>query len=628
MMIQKLIVLLAVLLLVPGDGLDAQENNWEWVDQIDGAMTYPSFVTSGDKYNNYYALYGYGDTIAFPDTLFHHPWSLYNWYYALAKYNDKGRFQFALDFAALNNSGLAILKGCKAYRDQSVYSAGLWSKQMLLSDTILSTSEQTNGFVARFNGSGKRVWTKFITGTSNANVNEIEITPEGKIVIAGTHYAAWEPETVYFFGTDSMTHLYGLHFVLQIDSLGHIDWITPIRSLTIGTPHLRDIRCTQDGRYVLEGETSTSLIIGQDTLWDPDPQSQSVNFLIILNEEGSPVYSRAFVMPWNIHDFIPGDSGHFYFAGSYYDSLVFSNLTIPAPEENHYPAIMGKMDSSLHLLWYHTYETEPYYGYKGVNLTISRDTLFPSFTFQHSTTINDCTYSAGYYLKTLIMEYSMDGELLDLFMHKGSKLVITNYVYLDNCSNLAISGCFSGTAEFGNLSLTTPGDTSGFLGKYIRIAHPFDLGQDTTAIDEFLIIPPGNWAVYDWNFGESTEPEFMVTKTGWYYLSVADLNWCWRSDSIHVTIKPNPGIQENSNRQVFSIYPNPTTGSFILECSDPMAPDPVEVTIHSIHGQLVLKDRYPYSLHHEIWIDTEPTGLYFIRIVAGDLVETHKIIKQ
>jgi len=78
----------------------------------------------------------------------------------------------------------------------------------------------------------------------------------------------------------------------------------------------------------------------------------------------------------------------------------------------------------------------------------------------------------------------------------------------------------------------------------------------------------------------------------------------------------------------FKIYPNPTTGSFIMELKGEVPTNEVTVDVYGMWGELVLSKVLSGERKHEFSLSDRPVGIYFIRVISGDKAETVKIIKQ
>ncbi|MCX6276663.1 MAG: PKD domain-containing protein [Bacteroidetes bacterium] len=84
------------------------------------------------------------------------------------------------------------------------------------------------------------------------------------------------------------------------------------------------------------------------------------------------------------------------------------------------------------------------------------------------------------------------------------------------------------------------------------------------------------------------------------------------------------GIEQSS----FKIYPNPTTGVFVFELKGKDANNSSTVEFYGTMGEKVMTENLNGELKHEFNLTGLPIGIYFIRIVNGDKVETAKIIRQ
>ena len=86
-----------------------------------------------------------------------------------------------------------------------------------------------------------------------------------------------------------------------------------------------------------------------------------------------------------------------------------------------------------------------------------------------------------------------------------------------------------------------------------------------------------------------------------------------------------PDVPFTSENSLFIVYPNPTTGNFILEFTADITVDKVTVEVYGIWGEKVLTTTLSGERKHEFSLSDKPTGVYFIRVVSGDKTETLKI---
>ena len=85
-----------------------------------------------------------------------------------------------------------------------------------------------------------------------------------------------------------------------------------------------------------------------------------------------------------------------------------------------------------------------------------------------------------------------------------------------------------------------------------------------------------------------------------------------------------PTVTESA---LFRIYPNPTTGNFTLEQKGDKQYGKVSVEIYGLRGDRVLTTELQGERKHEFSLSQMPVGLYFIKVIAEDDVETLKLVK-
>ncbi|MCX6303730.1 MAG: GEVED domain-containing protein [Bacteroidetes bacterium] len=78
----------------------------------------------------------------------------------------------------------------------------------------------------------------------------------------------------------------------------------------------------------------------------------------------------------------------------------------------------------------------------------------------------------------------------------------------------------------------------------------------------------------------------------------------------------------------FTLFPNPTSGNFTLMQKGDKTYGTVKVEVYSMNGTKVLTESMIGEKSHEFHFSDIPVGLYFVKIVADDYVETLKLIKS
>jgi len=83
----------------------------------------------------------------------------------------------------------------------------------------------------------------------------------------------------------------------------------------------------------------------------------------------------------------------------------------------------------------------------------------------------------------------------------------------------------------------------------------------------------------------------------------------------------------NLQHPLFSIYPNPTTGNFTLEQKSEKIYEKVRVEIYGMRGEKIITTELWEERKHEFRISDLQHGLYYVKVIADEYVETFKLVK-
>ncbi len=182
-------------------------------------------------------------------------------------------------------------------------------------------------------------------------------------------------------------------------------------------------------------------------------------------------------------------------------------------------------------------------------------------------------------------------------------------------------------------------DGNGCIGSYddtvVVYANPFvDLGPDQViCINHKITLDAGaGFASYLWSTGETTQTILVdgsVIGVGpkTYSVTVTNSNGCVTVETIVITVDPCEGIDEIGEETAIRVFPNPSRGTFNILFNN--FEDDVTLEIHNDLGQILMTDVVeiisPVYVK-QIDLSTQPTGVYFIRLMSNDLIRVEKII--
>jgi hypothetical protein len=96
--------------------------------------------------------------------------------------------------------------------------------------------------------------------------------------------------------------------------------------------------------------------------------------------------------------------------------------------------------------------------------------------------------------------------------------------------------------------------------------------------------------------------------------------------SLPAAVSVEDEITAQPETSLFKIYPNPTSGNFIVEFTGEGVP--LRIDIFGMWGEKVLTAALGGDRKREFSLSGKPAGVYFIRLLTGEKAETMKIIKE
>ena len=190
-----------------------------------------------------------------------------------------------------------------------------------------------------------------------------------------------------------------------------------------------------------------------------------------------------------------------------------------------------------------------------------------------------------------------------------------------------------------NPSYPCPNAATDDMTLYIAAIPLVDLGNDTMiCTNDTLVLSAGNPGCnYMWSTTETTE-SIMVSSTIDavinYYVIVTDNIGCIGNDLITVTFVTCTSLEDNDKTPQINIFPNPSSGKFKIQISDPESlrdKSEVNMQIMSIHGQIIHKENFMInssSFTKELDLSKLPKGIYFISFRNQNFVKTEKLLVE
>jgi hypothetical protein len=81
-------------------------------------------------------------------------------------------------------------------------------------------------------------------------------------------------------------------------------------------------------------------------------------------------------------------------------------------------------------------------------------------------------------------------------------------------------------------------------------------------------------------------------------------------------------------RHSLHVYPNPTTGTFMLELSDTGGQQTLIIEVYSIIGERLFRAELPAETHYTLDLTGRQPGIYIVRVIRGQKMDFVKIVKH
>jgi hypothetical protein len=132
---------------------------------------------------------------------------------------------------------------------------------------------------------------------------------------------------------------------------------------------------------------------------------------------------------------------------------------------------------------------------------------------------------------------------------------------------------------------------------------------------------------YHWTTGETTQSIIVTPNTSeTYYLTIFDANNCAFTSFVSQYVETCVGLNEkNQDLSLISIYPNPSTGKFLINIKGNYENSNIE--IYNSLGMLISRKK-TINDHESIDLTEQSDGIYFLKVIDQESTSTYRIIKN
>ena len=428
----------------------------------------------------------------------------------------------------------------------------------------LNSGFDSDIFISKLDASGNFVWAKAMGGADSDKGSSIAIDGSGNVYTTGCFFgtADFDPGAGVFNLTEAG---YGDIFISKLDASGNFVWAKAMG----------------------------------------DTMSPDIGYSIALDGSGN-VYTTGYFA--GTVDFDPG-------AG------VF-NLTSAGDRD----IFISKLDASGNFVWAKAMGgANSEYSYSialdGSGNVYTTGYFFGTADFDPGAGVANLTYAGNDDI--FISKLDASGNFVWAKAMGGSATDLGYSIAIDGSGNVYTTGYFEGTSDFdpgaGVFNLTSAGYYDIFVSKL-------------DASGNFVWANAMGGADSDYGSSIALDGSGNVYTTGYFEgtadfdpgAGVANLTSAGGGDIfVAKYFQTATGINNNEySKNLFSIYPNPSTGKFSIEFSNQQQITSVE--IYNLLGESVFQQKNT----NEIDLSSAAKGIYFVKVYAGEKIYTEKIIVE
>jgi hypothetical protein len=474
----------------------------------------------------------------------------------------------------------------------------------------MTTIGWKDGFLVKLDTSGNFIWARQFGGPIDDYLNGLTINSNGNILITGEYHSIMDCDpgpSIYNITTSSAAM-----FVISLDSSGTFLWAKSFTGLN------------QSGYgYKLVCDTNSNIYV----TGNPG--------LLKLDSLGTAIDSFSVYNCWG-YGILFDKSGYIYFCGYILNTVDFDpgigvfNLN---DSINNEVGFIAKYDLNFNLIW--AKEIESTTGGSRIYQLAQSDNkdIFASGVFT-----NDCDFDPGPLQNILnassglrngfILKLNINGDFIVANSIGGNKWDEVSAIALSKNGKIYIAGYFADSVDFDfgtNQNYLYSYERAGFIGIYdtlLNFGQVSLLKSNTQCAQIYsLAIDQENFLYGTGNFRGNIDFDINA---GTYYLNTDTF---YKNTPIfkYEDLIASGGNQNKSSNG-FNIYPNPSSGRFMIRLLDPSLKIR-HIQVMDINGICAKYINVGRVQNENISLEKLPKGEYYITVITNENKEfTQKII--
>lgn len=363
----------------------------------------------------------------------------------LIKLTSDGRPVWARNFGG---PGPDMIESVAVDGDGNVIVGGGFGEELVIGDHSLAASGSDDGFVAKFDTNGKRLWAKRLGGMAEDNVQGVAVDAAGNVLVSATFRGNVSLGTERFL-TEGIDDAY----LISLAPDSSFRWIRKLAGP--GVDYARSVTTDASGAIFWTAEFSQTAKVGSTPLQSAGNRDVA---LIKLSADGTPVWATRFgsLADDNVFDVALDAGGDILLTGTFKETMTLGSIELKSAGEA--DAYVAKLAHDGVPRWAKSYGTKT----EDVGAAITADrfgNVYAGGWFRSSVDFGGGPLKSNGEKDIFLIKLSRDGE------HRWSK----NYggKQVDYVRSLAMAkddepvavGTFFLTANFGGDDLVA--DSSG-----------------------------------------------------------------------------------------------------------------------------------------------------------------------
>jgi PKD repeat protein len=343
----------------------------------------------------------------------------------------------------------------------NTFVVGYFSRSADFGSITLSSAGDEDIFIAKYDGSGNVVWAKKAGGTGRDNGLGIAIDESDNLVITGSFQ-----KTAFFENISLISAGDCDVFIAKYNSSGGLIWVKQAGGIVEETAH--SVATDIAGNIFITGQFEGKINFGNISLTGVGKQDI---FITMYDASGNVIWAKQAGGADNDggEGIAVDGSGSSVITGYFEGTANFDTKTLIG--EGWDSMFIAKYDNSGKLLWAKKAISECSVIAEDIAIDRSGNCLVTGW-FAGTAIFDSATLpGSSDYREIFIAKYNASGNLVWAKSDGGERDDKGNGIAADNAGNIFVTGWFSKTAYFDNISLTSIGGSDIFVTKYNALGN-------------------------------------------------------------------------------------------------------------------------------------------------------------